>query len=351
APSVASASQASPADAAWQALAAQAEATLARGEASDTALSDLRRRIVQARTGFATAQEQNAARIATLREQIAALGAPVDGEPVELTERRAALGAQLAALRAPILRAEEAFTRADGLIGEIDQSLRDRQTAALTRLGPSPLWPDRWPPALEALERSVQAMHREVLTEWNTPSVRVLLQERAPIVLGYLALAVVLTLRGARWGGQVVSLLRLRWGSGTGVWRFLRSAIHFAMPLAGLFALVEAVEAAGLFGLRGTLMLEALPWWGGTALAGHWLARQVFDVNGLRGMAPLEGFARTEAIWLMTLLAGLLVASDVLDQLARYDRYSDATRAVLSFPILALAGLALALLGRRLIAM
>ncbi|MGB0514685.1 MAG: NADH-quinone oxidoreductase subunit N, partial [Wenzhouxiangellaceae bacterium] len=71
--------------------------------------------------------------------------------------------------------------------------------------------------------------------------------------LGYLALAVVLTLRGARWGGQVVSLLRLRWGSGTGVWRFLRSAIHFAMPLAGLFALVEAVEAAGLFGLRGTL--------------------------------------------------------------------------------------------------
>jgi potassium efflux system protein len=64
---------------------------------------------------------------------------PEDGapEPDAIAERRADLTERLAQARVPQINAAAAFTRADGLIGEIDALLRDRQQQQLLQLDPA----------------------------------------------------------------------------------------------------------------------------------------------------------------------------------------------------------------------
>ena len=93
------------------------------------------------RQTFLDAQSQDIARVAILEDQLNAL-APVPETGVDpLADRRTALSEQLNAARAPLLRAEEAYSRASGLIREIDQIISARRTNALLELGPTPLAP------------------------------------------------------------------------------------------------------------------------------------------------------------------------------------------------------------------
>src|SRR5690606_10516447 len=128
---------------------------LERGAASDRALEQLRRDIVGYREQFLTAQGANQNRIDTLQAQIAALGtAPGPDETPEapeITASRAELTVQLARIIAPRRAAEAAYNRADGLIREIDSTVRERQAARVLRLGPSPLNPALWPSAFRDL--------------------------------------------------------------------------------------------------------------------------------------------------------------------------------------------------------
>jgi potassium-dependent mechanosensitive channel len=138
----------------WEVVATRAEDAIAAGRASNTAFDQLRAELASWRSRFLSAQGINSARIATLREQIAALGdPPADGqsEPQEISDRRGALNEQLSRLQAPVLTAEEAYRRADGLIGEIDALIRNRQTEEILELGPSPLNPVHWTAGLNAL--------------------------------------------------------------------------------------------------------------------------------------------------------------------------------------------------------
>ena len=58
-----------------------------------------------------------------------------------IAERRAELDTRLADARVPQVNAAAAFTRADGLIQEVDALLRERQQQQLLQLDPSPLKP------------------------------------------------------------------------------------------------------------------------------------------------------------------------------------------------------------------
>ena len=62
--------------AAWAATAARAESMSEQGRGSAFALNRLRAEIVDWREIFATAQAANAARLATVQSQLAALGEP-----------------------------------------------------------------------------------------------------------------------------------------------------------------------------------------------------------------------------------------------------------------------------------
>ncbi|MEN8933554.1 MAG: DUF3772 domain-containing protein, partial [Planktotalea arctica] len=127
----------------WVKVAQRAEIAVENGRASTGALEALRIQVVGWREQFLTAQQGNQARIVTLQSQIASLGVPEEGiaEAPDIAARRSELNDQLQRLRTPIVAAEEAYSRADGVIKEIDRLIRERQTDELLRSGPSPLNP------------------------------------------------------------------------------------------------------------------------------------------------------------------------------------------------------------------
>ena len=151
---------------AWELRARADEVKLDLGTASVAELEAIRERMVDWRAQFLAAQDTNETRINTVRAQIDSLGpAPAEGEeePEDIAARRADLTNQLTELRSPVLRAEEAYTRADGIIGEIDTIIRDRQASELLELGPSPVNPANWPAALSALMTSARLSAQEII--------------------------------------------------------------------------------------------------------------------------------------------------------------------------------------------
>ncbi|MDJ0822332.1 MAG: DUF3772 domain-containing protein [Paracoccaceae bacterium] len=333
---------------AWTNRAASAEQVIEAGRASSAALEELRLAIADWRQRFLDAQDLSTARIATLQSQLDALGpVPEDGgEPTEIADRRAELNEQLTRARAPVLRAEEAYTRADGLIGEIDSIIRSRQTNALLELGPSPVNPALWPQAIETLAESTYNFIDEVTRNFASDALRAEARANLPLVLGLLALAFVLLMRGQSWVRGVVDNMRERTRRGTGVWSFGISLGQIVLPLAGIYALTEALFATGMLGVRTTLLLESVPLWAGVLLGIRWLADQVFHPDDRVAALPIAPARRTEARYYVNIITLLLVIWDVLDVPMTFDNYPPATAAVLGFPILVLAGLMLFRMGQ-----
>ena len=95
--------------------------------------------------------------------------APTDGstEVPEIAERRRQLNETLSRQQAPGLAAIEAFSRADGIIRQIDTLIRERQADALLKLLPSPMNPLNWPSGAAVLTQGVKTLWVEVDTSWK----------------------------------------------------------------------------------------------------------------------------------------------------------------------------------------
>ncbi len=339
---------AAPDYATWESVARRAEAAVDAGTDTNAVFSTLRGRIVGFRTTFEAAQSTNAERIATLRAQITALGVlPAEGETEapDIAARRAQLNARLSELQAPGQAAQEAFTRADGLIGEIDQILRGRQTERLLSLGPTPINPVLWPEALEQLGESLTDISGERRV-FNNQSLLLAARANLPLVVLLLAISIVLLTRGrgwAAWGGEQ---LRKLGGRGRGVWGFVISLLRIALPLLGIYAFTEALFATGLVGLRGTEILEVLPIWGAIFLSFRWLAERLFSRNDDDAIFSLPAERRTEARFYITTLALVSVLRGFLELLFGVSEFTEGSRAVLTFPIVVVVGLILFRLGQ-----
>lgn len=334
--------------AAWQITAERAEESIERGRASNVALEELRAEIVGWRESLLAAQSTNSSRIATLRTQIEALGpVPESGnESEEIAARRAELNGQLARLQAPVLAAEEAFTRANGIISEIDRIIRERQTDALLTLGPSPLNPVLWGRGLRELGATVTELVAEVSEAWANPSQREATTKDLPVILLLTAVGLVLIMRGRRWATRLGVRLYDRWNSGKDVWGFLVSLTQVALPLVGLFVLTEALFATGLIGLKGSEIVSALPIWGATLLGARWLAGRLFPARMSAPPLAVQPERRGEARSYTTLLAVLMVLQGVIGLLSEVGDFSDETVVVLSFPIIVMTALVLFRLGQ-----
>ncbi|GGB02595.1 DUF3772 domain-containing protein [Allosediminivita pacifica] len=328
---------------AWTDLASRAEQAVQEGRASDAALEDLRANVASWRDELLRAQGQNANRIQTLQSQLDTLGQPPENgeEPPEISERRAELETQLAELRAPVQRAEEAHARANGIVEQIDTVIRERQTQELLELGPSPLNPANWPPALTDLTRSLDRSWQEIIRNAEADALRREARENAPLILLYGMIGLMLILRGNHWARTGVERLRGATRRGTGVFRFAISLGQILLPLAGIYAISQAAIGSGIIGPRWTILLEQIPVWATVLLGIRWLADQTFNENDEVATLPLEDGDRKEALAYANILSVLFVARDVLHTLIDLDGYAPQTESVLQFPLVVLTGLML----------
>ena len=326
--------------AAWERAAERAENVLANPDIDSRILENLRTQIVDWRAAFLVAQNTNSTRIATLRDQIAALGpAPAEGETeaAEIAQRRQQLSDQLVRLQAPGIAAEEAYRRADGLIGEVDRVLRERQASQLLQLWPSPINPANWPAGLALLRDATVALWTETTTRWTQGDGRSALVDNLPLILLLGAVGIALVSQARRVLAPLQRRLPMpRTARGRRVVMLLLSMMQVVLPTLGGIALGQALILTGLVGRIGTELAVLLPGVVFTMVAANWLGTTIFpfdDGIDLSGIEVPE--RRAEGRFLARTIGLVLGVEAVLQVIMLEMRASDTANAVLGFPLLA----------------
>jgi potassium efflux system protein len=338
---------------AWARLAERAEAATADPATATEELRALRAEIADWRALLLEAQTANRSRIETLRGQLDALGPPpAEGatEAPEIATRRAELEAQTQRLEAPAIAAEEGWRRADGLIGEIDGRLRDRQAAALMTLGPSPLNPLNWQSAWGALASGISAPLAEIRSDLTRPAGRAEALANLPVAFGFAVLAALLVLRGRRWMGRLRAGIEARaaprW---RGILMAPASLAQVIVPILGVVAGTIAVRATALGDAATLEVLAALPIAGAALFTAVWLAERLFSPPGGDDPVLRPGHeARARGHLLVVLIGWILAADIMLDTLIGPAERVQGTQspAVLGYPLIVLGGIVLWRLGR-----
>ena len=298
---------------AWNKLADQTEQILENGQANEARLQAIRNSVVRWRDQFQSSQGVNSTRIATLRDQIAALGpVPAEGqtEAEDVAGRRKELNDQLAQLQAPGLKAVEAFGRADGIVAQIDQAIRTRQTYALIRRTSSPLNPTNWAPAMTEAATLASNVYNESMTRWKDGGEwKGMAGGGLPFVIGFLLLAALLLTRGRQWVDALPSRLSPHVGERSrAALVFAVSLGQIAIPFAGVLLATGALYATDIFGAWGEPLLFSVPVAGLSYFGGLWLARRIFpeDDSGIAPPLPLPSTHRAQARFRAAMIAATL---------------------------------------------
>jgi small-conductance mechanosensitive channel len=335
---------------AWERIAARAETAISNRAASSVSLEHLRAQLVDWREALLGAQNANAARIATLRTQVAALG-PAPGEATieaeEIAKRRSQLTEQLVRLQAPGLAAEEAYRRADGLIREIDRVVRERQADELLQLWPSPINPGNWPEAVIGMTDTGIRLWDEVAEKWETPKARDELGDYFPLVLLFLAISVGLIWFGRAWFERLAMRLHDRASArGRKLWALVASLGEIVFPVVGVILAAVALELTQMLGVVGQEIVDTLPEATMPVILAAWLCGRVFPRGASAGPLRLPHERRVEARY-NAVAMGLLLGIDQLRFAAMDSQsYSEGTTSVTSFPGLVVSGLLLVRMGQ-----
>ncbi|AXQ92946.1 DUF3772 domain-containing protein [Cereibacter azotoformans] len=339
----------------WEKTATRAEREIADRETESASYEMMRGYLVQWRDTFLGAQGLNASRIASVRSQLDALGpAPAEGEtePDDIAQRRRELTAQVAELRAPVLAAEEAYQRADGLIREIDRVVRERQTEELLRIWPMPLNPANWPSAAAEVSGLAVDLWDEGSGRVNSPAAQSTTRDNLPAILGLLAVGLLLMARGRSLMERLTQQLQDQASArGRKVTSLLVSLGQIAAPVAGVVAVSHAITLSGLAGPRTTLIVEALPAVGFILYSAGWLAGRIFPKNGQQ-TSPLNlSVERRREGRFHTAMFGVVLALDGLRSVALPPaRVGEAATSVMAFPMIVLAGVVLFRIGQLMLA-
>ncbi len=336
--------------AAWDRLATRAETAIADNKTLNQGLELLRSQLVDWRAALLLAQNTNSTRIGTLRTQIQALGpTPAAGETEaeEIALRRKALTDQLVRLQAPGIAAEEAYTRADGLIREIDRTLRERQANELLKLWPMPINPGNWPLALKGITTTTLDLWEETRAVATGPRAGRDLRDNLPLILALLVIALALISRGRSWIDLITRRLAdLGPERARKLWALVASVGQIVVPLAGVFALAEALQLTGMLGAKGKEIARALPTLGTILFTAIWLGSRIFpQSDGTAAPLRLPVERRAEGRF-HSFALGLMLSLNALRQLIfPPSEVGDAATSVLSLPLLAITGLLLLRLG------
>ncbi len=335
----------------WESFATRVEAALESGRVSDSVLGDLRRDLVDWRATFAEAKGESSVRILALRAQLDALGpAPADGtaELAGTAAQRAGLESELDAVLTPVTRATLAHTRADTLVTTLDQSLRSRQANDVSAQGPSPFNFNAWFPAMETFQRTFRLAWSAAISSWSTPSRRAGLIADLPLTVPLGIIGLVLLVFGWRSVRRIGD--RLREGKSPpvrGAWGFVISALQVWVPSFGALLLSEAVSNAFVLDSRGEQIVTAFNGIVVVQFLARWLGNRVFGIPGASWRVLELAGGRVRAGHAMAASLGVLIGLQMLlVDLGRIDAYSDATLAVLNFPLIVATSVVLWRFGR-----
>lgn len=338
---------------AWSQLSARAEVMVDGARASTSMLEAVRAEIVTWRGAFLDAQNINATRITTLRDQLSALGpVPEMGEAETIAAERAALTERLNEAEAPVRRAEAAYREAQGLIGEIDAQIAARQAGALLQLEPAPINPANWPSAVASLITFTLAVGTELIAYSLAPAQIAALGANLPLVLVFLILSLVVLARGWGFVGRLMSghLLADRRAPTARLALFALSLAQHAMPVLGIWAFAYAVQISGMVGFRAAVFVNMAAPVTLILMAAIWLGKQVFPeddtAHAPHALLRLDAADRANGRRLSRFLGAVVGVWVLVGEVAQAENFTAADRLVISFPIVVLAGLMMWQLGR-----
>ncbi|MBJ3764008.1 mechanosensitive ion channel family protein [Maribius pontilimi] len=267
---------------AWTELTTEVEDAI-DAESSADRLEDLRAEVAARRETFLAAQDINANRIATVESQLEALGPePAEGEAPEaadVAERREQLNSELSDLRAPVMAAEEAFTLANGLITQIDRTIRERYAQQLLAREPSPVNPIYWLGAVDFLVEAWDEISQPVVASWQDDDLRARAIDRLAAVVPLSIISLLLIFRSRWWirlfAGWVVSQSK----RGRGVLFFMLSLGQILFPTLGVFLMARAAQLTGLFEGAAMDVLIAAPFVAMPIFIVKWLSNVLFGIE------------------------------------------------------------------------
>ena len=318
----------------WELNALRAETVIETDRASIEALEKLRLQLVQWRTSFQQLQNENLDRIETIETQIESLGLKPESGKDPLEDRRVALDKQLAKLNEPIVRAQEAFNRADGMISEIDTLISQRQASEFLQLGPSILNPLLWGSSLGDVFKSFATLSKETSGVLSSTYFQDQFSDRLISVLLISIFSILLFI----YSGSISNQLNTATKRFEKVIEFLSLCFKYLLRYLALYSLINLAQSLSIFGIRGDLIADNFYLWIGYFIFAFWLVErlqrswQVSATNNL-SVKNLRNFAIFSPL--------LLVAQDFGSDLARLQLLEQQSFSVLTSAITVLAGILL----------
>ncbi|MDA5555850.1 DUF3772 domain-containing protein [Shimia sp. MMG029] len=335
---------------AWRKVVDRATEAIDNDRASEAAMDALREQLVGWRDTFNSESSRTRISVSTLEAQLTRLGpVPEGGEAEDVTDERRQLQLDLSAAQAPVRRADLAYSEAEELIRSIDVLLRGRQTQMLLELGPIPLNPQLWWPALDQVLDTFRVVALEFQSGWRHERLSHDLGRSLPTMLFYLAISFVLLSQGTKWTNAALHMVTrerrelsaMRWVSA-----FALSYGQVALPMLGVFAFSKAVYATDLPGLRGDVILANLPIMTFELLTARWLGERIFS-RAEQPLLPLNLSAAEKAKGrrASVTLGAVLALSTMFYKLSRYENWTTGTEAVVFCVFTIVAGFFLAQLA------
>ncbi|WP_339949966.1 DUF3772 domain-containing protein [uncultured Albimonas sp.] len=308
---------------AWSEFAHNAESALADGSATTAQYESMRAELVHQRGEASSTAERLRAAVQPLAAQLETLGAEGGGEGngegvaspragAGLDELRSELQSRVDALESRAKRADLAYSRADSLVREIDELIRRRQVEEFLTLGPSPLLPSTWAPALSEALDLLRSLGRETLQVAQDR-----IDRGAPrlVPTALILLAAAVALLGGALQGLAIVRRRLGFGATRGR-RALAAALalvaRLAAPAIAIVLLRGALSQAELLGPTAEVVADHIAsglvsFAIGYAIAGAWFSpgTPALRLSSLDDAAAMRGFRRST---LLALTMGLNVA-------------------------------------------
>jgi small-conductance mechanosensitive channel len=337
---------------AFNALASRAEKAVYGGQTSNEALEKLRMSLSSARSAALDAQSLRTGRSKIISDQIDALG-PIpedpDSEAKDIAELRASLAKQLAVAKAPLIVAEEAFRRANGLISEIDKTIRERSTSAFLKLGVSPLSPNTWGPTISGIKKYFGQVRSEVVQSLNNPSSKVIRSNNLPGIIFFAILGLALIFPATRWVSQNMSVANQRHDVKLKKISYLAfSCLVFIVPLLGICFLIRSLEMLDILRYRGEILTQAVMAMSVAVVGSYWLAHNLFKETGLT--RELLGIAskRLAGAYSVTILMGVALGLYwLINSLIQVADLSETSIAVMEFPLILIGSYGLITFSQR----